>query len=102
MLVIDGALNPALQRDGPSRHVRNGVGVCARGTLFVISASAVSFGKFARFFRDALHCRDALYLDGYVSSLWAPHIKRLDNRFDLGPMIVVSRSRRAAPSSRWD
>jgi uncharacterized protein YigE (DUF2233 family) len=91
MLVIDGHLHPSFQRDGASRLVRNGVGV--RDTahaLFAISDDPVSFGKFARFFRDALHCRNALYLDGVVSSLWAPALGRKDSRYPLGPMIVVS------------
>lgn len=90
MLVVDGALHPSIQPDGPSRNVRNGVGAGAGGgALFVISNRPVSFGKLARLFRDRLHCRDALYLDGTVSSLWAPALKRLDDSFSLGPILVV-------------
>ena len=37
---------------------------------FVISEEPVSFGRLARCFRDGLGCRNALYLDGAVSSLW--------------------------------
>lgn len=90
MLLIDGALHPRFQADGASRHVRNGV--CAptpASAAFVISQRAVSFGRFARFFRDELGCRDALYLDGVVSSLWAPSLARMDSRSLLGPMVVV-------------
>ena len=91
MLVIDGQLHPSFQPDGPSRLVRNGVGVRnSSRALFAISDDPVSFGKFARFFRDALHCRNALYLDGVVSSLWVPSLGRKDARYPLGPMIVVS------------
>ena len=61
--------------------------------VFVISDEPVSFGKFARAFRDSLHCHDALYLDGYVSSLWDAGAGRIDQRFPLGPMIVVSERR---------
>jgi uncharacterized protein YigE (DUF2233 family) len=32
--------------------------------LFAISDAPVSFGRFARLFRDELHCRDAVFLDG--------------------------------------
>ena len=50
MLVIDGALHPAIQHDGPSRRVRNGVGVIGEGAaLFVLSLEPVSFGRLARF-----------------------------------------------------
>ena len=90
MLVIDGKLHPAFSHDGPSRYVRNGVGVTGeRAALFVISEDEVSFGKFARFFRDALKADNALYLDGAVSSLWAPSINRMDSTRDLGPILVV-------------
>ena len=94
MLVIDGALHPAIQADGPSRNIRNGVGVdAAREALFVISEEPVSFGRMARLFRDRLRCEDALYLDGSVSSLWAPQLKRMDDSFSLGPIIVVQANR---------
>lgn len=91
MLVIDGKLNENFGGDGPSRYVRNGVGVQSPAlTLFVISEEPVSFGKFARFFRDALKCENALYLDGAVSSLWEPSAGRRDDGHSLGPMVVVS------------
>jgi uncharacterized protein YigE (DUF2233 family) len=91
MLVIDGRLHPRFAADGASRYVRNGVGVRADGrtAYFVISSGFVSFGRFARFFRDGLHCRDALFLDGAVSSLWAPAMGRSDDDHALGPMVVV-------------
>lgn len=90
MLVIDGELHPAIQHDGASRFVRNGVGVRdGRHVYFVISQSTVSFGKLARFFRDELACPDALFLDGTVSSLWAPSLGRIDGGARLGPMVVV-------------
>ena len=55
----------------------------------MISDGAVSFGRLARFLRDGLGCRDALYLDGYVSSLWAPELRRRDGAGGLGPLVVV-------------
>jgi uncharacterized protein YigE (DUF2233 family) len=91
MLVIGGQLHPDFQSDGASRYVRNGVGVSGRhAALFVISDRPVSFGKLARLFRDELHCDDALYLDGAVSSLWAPSLGRSDSGNPLGPLVVVT------------
>ena len=93
MLVIDGKLHPKFDSNGQSQLVRNGVGVKDPATAyFVISEEGVSFGRFARFFRDALGCKDALYLDGSVSSLWDPGGGRQDAYSDLGPMAVVFRS----------
>ena len=90
MLVIDGAMHPAFSEDGESRFMRNGVGVISEHEArFVISDRPVSFGKMARFFRDELKSANALYLDGTVSSLWAPSLQRMDGAFPLGPMIVV-------------
>ena len=90
MLVIDGALHPRIQPDGPSQLIRNGVGVRDDHTaVFVISQGPISFGRFARFFRDSLHCPNALFLDGTISGLWAPALQRKDGAHPMGPMLVV-------------
>lgn len=90
MLVIDGALHPRFAADGASHFIRNGVGVRdAHTAFFVISTDAVSFGRFARLFRDNLHTPNALFFDGSVSSLWAPNLNRHDDGHLLGPMVVV-------------
>ena len=92
MLIIGGKLHPKFDPDGPSQLVRNGVGVKNAGTAyFVISDFGVSFGRFARFFRDVLGCPNALYLDGTVSSLWDPAAGRQDPYPNLGPILVVLR-----------
>lgn len=90
MLVIDGKVNPLFSPDGTSRYVRNGVGVNERGeAVFAISDAPVSFGRFARLFAGPLGCRNALYLDGSVSSLWDPANGRMDSLVPIGPMIVA-------------
>ena len=92
MLLIDGKLHPKFEPDGQSRFTRNGVGIRSDGKpIFVISESAVSFGKLARFLRDRHQVRDALFFDGSVSSLWDPANSRMDSFADLGPMAVVFR-----------
>jgi uncharacterized protein YigE (DUF2233 family) len=53
------------------------------------SDTPVSFGRLARFFRDGLKCRDALYFDGVVSSLWVPAQARRTGGDGIGPMIAV-------------
>lgn len=92
MLLVAGQLHPDFAPDGESRLLRNGVGVAGPETAwFVVSDDAVSFGRFARFFRDALGCRDALFLDGSVSSLWDPAAGRQDGRAPLGPLVAAFR-----------
>jgi len=90
MLLISGKIHPEIADDGPSRAIRNGVGVDAAGRAhFVISDAPLSFGKLARYFRDVLKTPNALYLDGQVSALWNPAGDRMDARAPLGPLIVV-------------
>lgn len=92
MLVIKGEMHPDFQDNGPSRAVRNGVGIAADGKAhFVISEEPISFGQFARFFRDELKTPSALYLDGQVSVLWDPATGRLDSRSNLGPLLIVTK-----------
>jgi uncharacterized protein YigE (DUF2233 family) len=98
MLVIDGTLHPRFDHDGTSLYVRNAVGIAPGGKpLFVITTDAVSLGKLARFFRDRLHARNALYLDGSVSSLWDPANGRMDDFVELGPMVVGFKGAASAP-----
>ena len=92
MLVVNGRLHPEIRDDGPSRTIRNGVGLDERGRAhFVISAAPISFGKLARFYRDELKVKNALYLDGGVSQLWNPATERIDGGAPIGPILVVER-----------
>jgi len=92
MLVIAGKIHPQITHDGPSKLVRNAVGVDEQGRAhFVISNAPISFGKLARFYRDELKVKDALYLDGTVSQLWNPATDRLDTGAPIGPIVVVTR-----------
>jgi len=89
MLVLNGELHPEIQDNGPSKAIRNGVGVDASGKAhFVISNAPLSFGQLARFFRDELEVPNALFLDGNISSLWDPATGRMDGR-RVGPLLVV-------------
>ncbi len=92
MLVIDGRLHPRFIEGSDSRHVRNGV--CAsedgRRVTLVLSRAPVNFWDFGTFFKDRLGCRNALFFDGTVSSLYYP-AGGIDYRRDrLGPMLVVT------------
>jgi uncharacterized protein YigE (DUF2233 family) len=98
MLVVNGRLHPRFDRSSRSLKARNGVGVRADGkVVFAISQAEVSFDAFARLFRDALKCPNALFLDGgTASNLYAPSLNRLGNIVSLGPMLAVFERNRAA------
>lgn len=92
MLVHEGEITTSAVMNPNStwRKIRNGV--CAPSpdaVVFVLSESPVTFYEFASFFRDALHCREALYLDGTISSLYAPKLNRDDHGADMGPILGV-------------
>lgn len=73
LLVIDGELNRELKPDSRSLYVRNGVGVKSPEEVYiVISVGEVNLYDFASVFKEQLHCRDALYLDGCVSQMYLP------------------------------
>ncbi len=90
MLVIDGVIHPKFSPDGPSEKIRNGVGVGDDGFLyFVKSESAVNFHAFATLFRDTFACKNALFFDGSISSLYSTDLGRNDGFIPLGPMVGI-------------
>ncbi|TCM58744.1 uncharacterized protein YigE (DUF2233 family) [Rhizobium sp. PP-F2F-G48] len=92
MLVIDGAVHPAFKPESDSLQIRNGIGVDEKGIVhFAISLSPVRFHDVATLYRDALGCPNALFLDGHISSLYAPEIGRIDETYPMGPIIAVTR-----------
>ena len=90
MLVIDGVLHPRFLKDSDSKKRRNGVGVTDGGEVyFVLSDDPVNFYDFASLFRDELGARNALYLDGTISRVYAPDLDRMDPGVAMGPIIGV-------------
>ena len=95
MLVVDGEINPKIRPNGTSQKIRNGVGACGQGAIvFAIADEPVTFDAFARLFRDGIGCANALFLDGSVSSLYAPELERDDEIERIGPIVGVVRKER--------
>jgi len=93
MLVIGGKIHPAFIVNSSDLKPRDGVGVASSTEVyFAISRVPVSFYEFAQFFRDRLHCGDALFLDGgRAPGLYAPELGRDDPpaHGGYGPIIAV-------------
>ena len=89
MLVVDGKIHPKILPNGTSQKIRNGVGACGGAVVFAIAEEPVTFDAFARLFRDGLQCQNALFLDGSVSSLYAPELNRDDELGPIGPIVGV-------------
>ena len=72
MLLIDGKIHPRFIPHSKNVHIRNGVGILPNGDiLFAISSRKITFYDFAMFFKQH-GCKNALYLDGFVSRMYLP------------------------------
>ena len=72
MLVIDGQIHHKFMPNSKNVHIRNGVGILPNGDLlFAISSHKINFYNFATFFKQH-GCKNALYLDGFVSRIYLP------------------------------
>lgn len=90
MLVIHGKIHPVFNQGSKNLRIRSGVGIINPDKLvFIISNQPVNFYDFATLFRDYFGCRDALYLDGAISRMYLPALKRNQLGGQFGPMIGI-------------
>ncbi len=85
MLIIDGNIHPKFIEGSNHKHIRNGVGILPNGNiLFAISKEKINFYDFALFFKNN-GCKNALYLDGFVSRAYIPSKgwEQLDGNFGI-------------------
>jgi uncharacterized protein YigE (DUF2233 family) len=90
MLLIDGQIHPAFKEGSSNLNIRNGVGLLPDNRLlFALSKEPINFYDFADFFK-AQGCKNALYLDGFVSKAYLPEKNWEQTDGSLGPIIAVS------------
>ena len=90
MLVIDGEIHTAFKKNSTNLNIRNGVGILPNNqVVFAISKKEINFYDFAEYFKN-LGCKNALYLDGFVSRTYLPekNWKQIDGNF--GVIIGVT------------
>lgn len=83
MLVINDHIHPVFKKDSKHYNIRNGIGVLPNGNLlFAMSKDTITLYDFADFFKTQ-GCKNALYLDGFVSRTYLPKKKwvQLDGNF---------------------
>lgn len=91
LLLVDGQINPLFTSGSANAVVRNGVGRRPDGRLvFAMSSEPVNFYDFAAYFQG-LGCREALYLDGFVSRLYLPAKNWRQTDGDFGVIVGVAR-----------
>jgi len=90
MLVIDGAIHSAFNKGSANVNIRNGVGILPGNKIvFAISKEEINLYDFAEYFKN-LGCKNALYLDGFVSRMYLPEKNLLDTDGNFGVIIGVS------------
>ena len=88
MLVINGNIHPDFKKGSSNLNIRNGAGILPDGNiLFVLSEKEVSLYDFAAYFKSK-GCKNALYLDGFVSKIYISSGHRIQPAGDLGVLIA--------------
>lgn len=93
ILILNGKItnSAVMSPSSKSTNIRNAVCVTdVKRPKFVISEDVVTFYDLASFLLNDLHCKNALYLDGGVSSIYAPQIHRKDSFSGIGTFLVVT------------
>jgi len=91
MLLTEGKIHPAFKQGSTNLNIRNGVGILPNHDLvFAMSKKEVSFYDFAAYFQS-LGCKDALYLDGFVSRMYLPGKQWVQTDGDFGVIIGVTK-----------
>ncbi|MBS7253085.1 phosphodiester glycosidase family protein [Flavobacterium branchiicola] len=91
MLVIDGQIHSTFKEGAKNVNIRNGVGVLPNGNVvFVLSKKEVNFYDFANYFKS-LGCKNALYLDGFVSRAYLPSQNWFQLDGDFGALFAITK-----------
>lgn len=91
MLVIDNKLHNAFNKESKNLNIRNGVGILENGNiLFAMSKIPINFYDFASFFKEK-GCKNALYLDGFVSRTYFPEKNYYQTDGDFGILIAITK-----------
>lgn len=87
MLLMDGEMHPAFKKGSPNLKVRNGVGILPDGKIiFILSEKLINFYDLAELFKAA-GCKNALYLDGFVSRMYLPEKNCYEAGGDFGVIL---------------
>ncbi|MFB9079805.1 phosphodiester glycosidase family protein [Flavobacterium procerum] len=93
MLLIDGKIHPEFKEGSSNLNIRNGVGILPDGkVIFVLSKNEINFYDFASYFKK-LGCKNALYLDGFVSRAYVPSKNWEQTDGNFGVLFAVTRKR---------
>jgi uncharacterized protein YigE (DUF2233 family) len=90
MLVIEGKIHPAFKEGSTNLNIRNGVGILTDNRIvFAMSKKEINLYDFAIYFKN-IGCKNALYLDGFVSRTYLPTQNWIQTDGDFGVIIGVT------------
>jgi uncharacterized protein YigE (DUF2233 family) len=90
-LIINGQIHPAFKEGSANLNIRNGVGILSdTKVVFAMSKKEINFYDFANYFKS-IGCKNALYLDGFVSRTYLPEKGWTQTDGNFGVIIGVTR-----------
>jgi uncharacterized protein YigE (DUF2233 family) len=91
MLLIDGEIHHSFSKGSFNKKIRSGVGIInEKRTVFIISQTDANFYDFALLMKDVFGCKEALFLDGAISSMYLKNIDSTSLGGHFGPMISIT------------
>lgn len=94
MLVSNGEIHKSFNKASANLNIRNGVGIMPDNTVvFVMSKKEINFYDFAEYFKSK-GCKNALYLDGFVSRTYCPKENWSQTDGDFGVIIAVTKDKK--------
>lgn len=94
MFVINGEIHPSFNEKSTNLNIRNGVGVLPNDEMiFAMSKKEINFYEFAQFFKNK-GCKNALYLDGFVSRTYCPKANWVQTDGDFGVIIGITNNKK--------
>lgn len=89
-LLTKGEIHPKFNATSKNVHYRNGVGLIDSHTIVLaMSSQPVNLHTFASFFKDQFSCNDALYLDGFVSKVYAPTLNLKPEKVNFSVIVAT-------------
>jgi len=90
VLVTNRKIHPAFNPRSANLNIRNGVGILPdERVVFIMSTEPVNFYDFAIAFRKT-GCKEALYLDGFVSRTYLPEKQWIQTDGNFGVIIGIT------------
>ena len=90
MLLINGEVHPEFKEGSSNLNIRNGVGILPDNkVIFAMSKEPINFYDFTMYFKKR-GCKNALYLDGFVSRTYLPEKNWVQTDGNFGVIIAVT------------